>query len=147
MAPQVLKKRKLEHSPVLDEHEEGIEDSTAGSDNDSEEVDTGIAGMERISNGTRRPRDQSSKAPSFPQAGEYNTDMLQMQIGELLEEVRPKYETRMAKVEKALHKLKHAIESIPAREPLSVCHESISTSQYIAADFCALDCRSGAQSL
>ncbi|KAL8738918.1 MAG: hypothetical protein Q9181_000370 [Wetmoreana brouardii] len=53
--------------------------------------------------------------------GLYCSDLFELQIGELLEKIRPKYKSRMAKAEIAIHKLRDIIESIPEREGLPAC--------------------------
>ena len=57
---------------------------------------------------------------SFALGDMYNSDMFQIQLGELLESVRPNYTKQMARVESVLHELKQAIEDIPARPALPV---------------------------
>ena len=55
-------------------------------------------------------------------AGEmYNSSMFKLQLDELLAEVQPNYEKRMASIENALRRLKAVIEQIPDREPADVC--------------------------
>lgn len=58
-------------------------------------------------------------ATSFTSSA-YNSSMLQLQIDELLSEVRPDYEKRMVSVENAIRKLKKIINDIPDRGPDSV---------------------------
>lgn len=50
----------------------------------------------------------------------HDSTMFKLQMDELLAEMRPDYERRLKKVEKALHKLKGILEHIPERDPLPV---------------------------
>ena len=50
----------------------------------------------------------------------HDSNMFKLQLDELLAEMRPDYERRLKKVEKALHKLKGILEHIPERDPLPV---------------------------
>lgn len=50
----------------------------------------------------------------------YSPSIFQMQIDELLSEVRPKYEKHMVELERALSKIKAIVEGIPSRETTSV---------------------------
>ena len=48
------------------------------------------------------------------------SDLFELQVEELLSEVRPRRSKRLERVDAALRKLKSKIESIPAHDPLSV---------------------------
>ena len=123
MSPPALKKRRLGHLPVREERRSST-DAESPLENgveESEDLDEGTrvpakATMEE-SQKSRVPRSRTSPVPPMDT---FTTDLLQMQIKELLNEVRPRYRTTMVKVEKALRKLKRVIEEIPPRELLSV---------------------------
>lgn len=116
MAPPAHKKRKLFPPPVgngdnvishnLDFEESSVEDIKVAKGTTST----------RSSLPTRKQgRHCSTPAPN----GAYNSSMFQLQVDELLSEVRP-HEGRMIKAENALRKLKSIIERIPNREPKAV---------------------------
>lgn len=116
MAPPAHKKRKLFPPPVgngdnvishnLDFEESSVEDIKVAKGTTST----------RSSLPTRKQgRHCSTPAPN----GAYNSSMFQLQVDELLSEVRP-HEGRMIKAENALRKLKSIIERIPNREPKTV---------------------------
>ena len=123
MSPPVLKKRRLEYVPVREERGSStdMENPLQNGAEESKGLDKGPktaakATMEE----SQKPRVPRSRASPVPPMDTFTTDLLQMQIKELLNEVRPKYRTTMVKVEKALHKLKRVIEELPPRDMLSV---------------------------
>ena len=61
------------------------------------------------------------RAASIAPGEAYSSDIFQLQVQELLEDIRPKYDRTLARVESVLRKLKHTIESIPPRDALPVC--------------------------
>ena len=67
-------------------------------------------------------RDAFSFTPSTLSGGAYNSNLVQLQIDELLSNVQPDYEVRLVKAENVLRKLKSIIECIPPREPRTVCN-------------------------
>ncbi|KAI9787741.1 MAG: hypothetical protein M1839_000273 [Geoglossum umbratile] len=63
-------------------------------------------------------RNMVSEEGHMPAGEMHNSTMFKLQLDELLVEVQPNYEKRMAPVESALRKLKAVIEQIPDREPV-----------------------------
>lgn len=60
-------------------------------------------------------------ASSIPHSSDaHHSNLFELQIEEMLQEVRPNYERIMGPVDTALRRLKTLIESIEDREPLSV---------------------------
>ena len=123
MSPPALKRRRLGYFPAREERRSSTDAESPLEDGveESKDLDEGMrvaakATMEE-SEKSRVPRPRASPVPPMDT---FTTDLLQMQIKELLNEVRPKYSTTMVKVEKALRKLKRVIEEIPLREMLSV---------------------------
>lgn len=57
---------------------------------------------------------QHEAVPSLDRSS--HPDLFKLQLQELLGTLRPKYETRMARVEKEVHRLRQVIELIPDRE-------------------------------
>ena|SRR5438046_10488378 len=55
----------------------------------------------------------------------YTSSKFVLQLDEMLAEVRPDYEKRLAPMESVLRKLKDIIEQLPDVEPLSVCSHLI----------------------
>ena len=79
------------------------------------------------SNGHQRGKKRGAKTVSalsdtakLTQMYEYKSNVFRMETDELLAEVKVDYKKRMGPVEKALHKLKSIIDSIPAKEPAMV---------------------------
>lgn len=70
-------------------------------------------------------RSEATAAQSSITNTAYSSDLLQLQIDELLLKVRPDYERRMLEAENALRKLKHIIERIPNREAKPVCSNTL----------------------
>ena len=123
MDKQSLKRRKLAHSRVQDDGNEMsvLEDSSDDSISASSAMD------ERDPQANRSNR-HCATAPKVTRArvnplstGDiYNSDLFQIQVGELLEVVKPNYEKWIARVEEALRKLKRVIEGLPSRQPMQV---------------------------
>ena len=66
-------------------------------------------------------RNDKEDKPKVMPTGAYSSNMFQLQVEELLLNVRPK-KGRMVQAENALRKLKNIIEHIPNREPKPVRH-------------------------
>ena len=66
-------------------------------------------------------RDHKEDKPKVTPIGAYSSNMFQLQVDELLLNVRPR-KGRMVQTENALRKLKNIIEHIPNREPKPVRH-------------------------
>ncbi|KAL8705543.1 MAG: hypothetical protein Q9201_001360 [Fulgogasparrea decipioides] len=120
MEPQYSKRRRLNglsqdlHSQESDTSisksisSESAAAATTSSENHDKISRNGLQGSpEIIQYGAKRSLD-----------GSYCSDLFELQIGELLEKIRPKYKSRMAKAEIAIHELRDIIESIPEREGL-----------------------------
>jgi hypothetical protein len=62
-----------------------------------------------------------------PYSGDmYKSSLFNLQVDEMLLEVRPNYSKLMGPIDNALHKLKTLINSIEDRDPLTVCSNVIS---------------------
>ena len=124
MSPPALKKRRLGHVPVRQEHRSSTDTESLPEHGAEESIDlderTRFAAKATMGE-SHKPKVTRSRASPIHPMDTFTTDLLQMQIKELLDEVRPKYRTTMVKLEKALRKLKRIIEEIPPREMLSVC--------------------------
>ena len=112
------KKRKL--SPVFGGRPSGEDNNEDMSSTSSKDESKPSGSKIRIQskdftlNGLRRDAFLAS-------IGAYNSSAMQLQIEELLSNVRPDYERRMLQAENAIRKLKDIIERIPARDAKSVC--------------------------
>lgn len=125
MEKHALKRRKLDH-PSAQTHD-GKEDafesenssfgSLSGSDSGEGESHKPIG---KPSDGTAKPRVARAKPKKVPTGDMYNSDLFQIQVGELLSAVQPNHDRQMARVEKTLRKLKQVIEDISLRQPLPV---------------------------
>ena len=120
------KKRKTECQPEghSDEssHDEG---PPSGEEMD---VDTSEGTSNANSNGHQRGKKRVanvaasalSDTAKLTQMYEYKSNIFRIETDELLAELKVDYKKRMGPVEKALHKLKGIIDSIPAKEPAMV---------------------------
>src|SRR5215469_261956 len=118
---------ELESSPDVPEGSEQPSDEQSGSPK-------GLNGTELVNN---RPKGQPSSPkqamsnresarPSWSHdfsgtayVGEvYKSNIFKLQVDELLEQVRPKYNQHAPAIERILRTLKHVIEGIPRRDPL-----------------------------
>lgn len=109
MAPPAAKRRRLsEPSKAQSLNGEFQAVTTDGQD----EADLNLAQI--------KPRGEARSSITSFASSAYNSSMLQLQIDELLSEVRPDYEKRMVSAETAIRKLKKIINDIPDRGPDSV---------------------------
>lgn len=117
MTPSHPKRRKIDHTSSND----SSEDDHLGSDSEKHEhVKPAPRSLLE-----KEPRRSNPRAPSTDNAalyaGEsYRSTLFKLQVDELLAEVKPNYEKRLAGVNEALRRLKSSIEEIEDREPLSV---------------------------
>ncbi|KAL8735661.1 MAG: hypothetical protein Q9166_000830 [cf. Caloplaca sp. 2 TL-2023] len=70
-------------------------------------------------------------------SGSLHSDLFKLQLDEMLKKVRPKYGTKMAKVESQVHRLRIVIESIPNREalPASEAQQALERSSSVRIPF------------
>ncbi|MCJ1477142.1 hypothetical protein MMC13_005813 [Lambiella insularis] len=135
MTSHVLKKRKIEHpSSQVNEKTESDDDSVThrearllSMERDSET--TVSAGRDTPKLTSLGPRTKSMRPGNI-----YASDVFQIQIGELLTEVRPDFGKRRARVDHALRKLKTVIGSIPPRKakPVSEAEAALTAESQIA---------------
>lgn len=124
MAPISSKRRKLDHSGVElgSESSKIIMENTgergqSSSDAEEDEIDSKITSKQP----NRRPKQQQSTNESALYAGGmFKSSIFKLQIDEMLTEVQPNYQKRMAWVDDALHRLHAIIGTIEEREPLPV---------------------------
>lgn len=116
------KRRKLDHPPVqtkgiiLESDNSSLDRTSAlgsGETEISKTNGTPDVGMKNtnLARSTSRP---------MPSGDMYNSDLFQIQIGELLSTVQPSHDRHVATIEKILRKLKQVIEGIAPREALPV---------------------------
>lgn len=116
MAPHALKRRKVDQPSSHEGHPSAADDHP-----NNGSLDNGGGTESAVKNAAG-----AAKKIDFGGNGEgvagniYNSNMFKLQMDELLAEMRPDYERRLKKVEKALHKLKAILERIPEQEPLPV---------------------------
>ncbi|MCJ1285761.1 hypothetical protein MMC26_005102 [Xylographa opegraphella] len=116
------KRRKLDRSlqdlDIDEEAASGSESSSLSSDSELiAELENGSPNGVMSENATQFSRVSRSRTKTMPTKDMYTSDMFQIQLDELLAEVRPNYEKVMMRVEKTLRRLKQVIENIPARNP------------------------------
>ena len=118
MAPHTIKKRKLTQPELkLSESSESV--SSSGDSVREHSQDKGLKKVYQRSAWGRKT--SLVNQPSVLHTnGSNNTNMFNIQLDELLTEVKPNYQKRMRKLKSALHKLKSVIENIPPRGPLPV---------------------------
>ncbi|KAF8423778.1 Nrap protein [Tirmania nivea] len=117
------KKRKTVREPG-DCSDEPSHDAGASSGQEMD-VDTNNGTSKANSNGHQRGKKRAANrtvsalcdTAKLSQMYEYKSNAFRMETDELLAEVKVDYQKRMGTVEKALHKLKSIIDSIPAKEP------------------------------
>ncbi|MCJ1390843.1 hypothetical protein MMC18_003704 [Xylographa bjoerkii] len=122
MSAHAPKRRKLDHSLQKDdtdrEAESEHESSVSGSDAElSTALGSGSSNGVVFQEVALLPKVSRPWIKPTPTKEMYNSDVFQIQLGELLAEVRPNYEKATTRVEKTLRKLKQIIENIPARDP------------------------------
>lgn len=120
MAPHALKRRRLDGSYSHEGHFDAAafldhQDPTKGDLNKG----GGTASNVTDAAGAVEKVDSSGDAEGAAR-NIYNSNMFKLQVDELLAEMRPDYERKLKKVEKALHKLKAILERIPEQKPLPV---------------------------
>jgi len=122
MALPSSKRRKLDHdSDEALSANENQERSGEESGDSSEEESTHDAPAIK----QKRPRPRQSQdvdESALYSGGLYKSSIFKLQVDEMLAEVRPNYEKRLAGVDQALHRLNSLIEGIEGREFLPVCH-------------------------
>ena len=118
MSLHAPKRRKFDHA--LRTGDGDIEDES-GDGNSRSGSDTNPSAPSAVSQkGSQSPKILRSRTKPMSTKDMYNSDMFQIQLDELLAEVRPNYEKVTAKVERTLRKMKQIIENIPARDPQPV---------------------------
>ncbi|MCJ1250264.1 hypothetical protein MMC30_007490 [Trapelia coarctata] len=125
MDKHALKRRKLDHSPVLApdakadtfEFENSLSGSMSGPDSGEDGVPKSNG---KSGNGIEQSRATRVKPKPTPTGDMYNSDLFQIQVGELLSTVQPNYERLTTRVEKTLRRLKRVIEDIAPRQPLAI---------------------------
>ena len=125
MAMHVIKKRKKAHLPFATtiQQDSGHHSESSAADtstNSSAGSDTEERRQTSLRKDGRRfqnPRPQPGRQAI---GGIYNTDVFQIQLGELLAEVRPNYEKKGGQIAEPLRKLKEIIENIAPMKPLPV---------------------------
>ncbi|MCJ1414557.1 hypothetical protein MMC32_000884 [Xylographa parallela] len=116
------KRRKLDHSlhnlDIDKEVESQYESSLSSSDSELDtKFENGSTKGVTSQNVAKLPKLSRSWSKPMPTKDMYTSDMFQIQLGELLAEVRPNYEKVTKRVEKTLRRLKQVIDYIPARDP------------------------------
>ena len=126
MVTPASKRRKLDHSlqdvDVDEEAESEYESYVSGSD--LELIATPkIGSIKGVTSQKAAQVPKVSRSWKEPMSTKdmYTSDMFQIQLSELLGEVRPNYDKIMVRVERTLRRLKQIIENIPARDPQPVC--------------------------
>lgn len=120
MAPHALKRRRLGEPPTHEGHFDAAafldhQDPTNG------DLDNGGGIASTATNTAGAVENVGFSGDGEGAAGNiYNPNMFKLQVDELLAEMRPDYERKLKKIEKALHKLKVILERIPEHEPLPV---------------------------
>jgi U3 small nucleolar RNA-associated protein 22 len=121
MAQHPIKRRKLEHdgdssdADAASSNESMADNSSASDESDNEDQPSKAHKKTPV----KAPRTDVDSSAMY--AGEsHKSSIFKMQVDEMLAEVRPNYEKRMAPVNEALRKLKVIIESLGDREPMSV---------------------------
>lgn len=129
MVPHTSKKRKLAHQTEENLNVTDSSSSTEGTSSESE-LDGGGPFSQPHTALLKPGFLQKTKSYQMLQtfSETYASSIFQMQIDELLSEVRPKYEKRMVELEQTLHKIKEIVEGIPSREATSVGSRSSSWS-------------------
>ncbi|MCJ1398657.1 hypothetical protein MMC11_001858 [Xylographa trunciseda] len=131
MSANSPKRRKHDHpSQNVDIDDElGTDYESSVSGNDAELIASsgnGSANGNMVPNTVQSPKGLRPRTKPMPTKDMYNSDMFQIQLNELLVEVRLNYEKLTTRVEKTLRKLKQTIESIPARAPQPIYEASLS---------------------
>lgn len=132
MAPHYSKKRKTE-APKDDASDNGgvrLRESSPASSAESSgaESDTGPAASKRDQPQRKKQKKKhqnglaatASAQSQLAEMYEYKSNVFRMETEELLAETRVNYEKRLGPVQKALHKLKSIIDSIPERAGILV---------------------------
>jgi U3 small nucleolar RNA-associated protein 22 len=115
MAASVPKRRKLDHADSPSIAYENLEEQSDFSDSSEEEA---TAQAKKTVTKQKRSREDADSAVYA--GGLFKSSMFKLQVDEMLAEVKPNYEKRLAGVNDALRKLKSNIESIAAKNPCSV---------------------------
>jgi len=100
---------------------------SSGSSQSFEEVEESTQGAPvQRKNGTtpRQARALKQEDYSLYADGVQKSHLLKLQIDDLVTQLRPNYEKRANSIDSALRVLKHSIEAIEDREPVSVCLDS-----------------------
>lgn len=117
-----FKRRKLDQPPV--QAEEDTEESDNSSLDSMSALDSGEEEIPKINAtsgiGMKKPKVARTTAKPMVSGDMYNSDLFQIQVGELLSTLRPNYDEQTARVEKILRKLKQIVEGIAPREALPV---------------------------
>ncbi|KAJ5114602.1 hypothetical protein NUU61_000361 [Penicillium alfredii] len=106
MSTHTVKRRKLSPSP--ENATEGTSAHSARKDESSTKSSLG-----------RRGKDERSAELAMA-SGFYKSNFFKLQMDELLTGLRLNYDKRVAKFQETLYKVKNAIESLPAKPPISV---------------------------
>jgi len=120
------KKRKTERES--EDHSDEPSDNEGAASSREMDVDTSNGTSNADSNGHQRGKKRGTNktilalrdTAKLTQMYEYKSNVFRMETDELLAEVKVDYKKRMGSVEKALHRLKRIIDSIPAKEPAMV---------------------------
>ena len=117
MAPFAPKRRKLDQPSSHEGQPSAAPFSTA----QIGAFDNGRGTASAVTNAAGTVKELDSGGTAKGAAGNmYSSNMFKLQMDELLAEMRPNYERRLKKVEKALHKLKAILERIPEQDALPV---------------------------
>lgn len=108
-----------------DESDEGEDDSAGKEDDGSKGAGTKSKGRqmektEKIGAKPKQERGATAVGGGAYTSGTFKSNMFKLQVDEMLSHVRAKHGKREAAAEAALHKVKEAIEKIPAMGPLPV---------------------------
>ena len=119
----MVKRRKLTNSQAQDDVDDMpvLDDLSEDNFSASSGLDKGIPKADGSSrHGVIAPKGKRAHASRLSSGDIYNSDLLQIQVGELLEVVQPNYGNWMARVDEALRKLKRTIEGLPPQQPMQV---------------------------
>lgn len=100
-----------------------IEDEDEDDENGDEDVnDSGDHAKQPRPRLPGRPKERSRpKVAEAVSRGSYTSGLLELQVDELLADVRHEHNRKRDRIDTLVRKLKGVIESIPEREELSVC--------------------------
>lgn len=138
MASHTVKRRKLSPSPENDQESKSLGNGDTKTNGTEKKSHADNAGSKPPMAGGMAGRGKVDRSAELASAtGLYKSSFFKLQMDELLSELRPHYDTQVARIQDTLYKLKGVIEDFPEKPPRTAveAEKELRTAHKVAVPF------------